>query len=582
MTTIILMCRNRAYRSFSIPNTNEDTVQAIIKLRYLKFIEIGTRVSDFMVFISCTRDNELNKNLKEVVKLGNLLKKQLAVLLAIILCIGAFTGCSGNTQENSSPASRVVKDELVVLLQSEPATLDPSKANNENIGNVNHFIADALFELNPDGTYSNILADNWELVDDTTLKVKLKEGIKFSDGSPLTAEDVLWNYIRASKQAVSKSQFMFLDAEKSQVIDDLNLTIKFNQPWAPFLNILASARGHIISKKAFEKMGEEAASRAPVGTGPYKLVEWVSGTHVKLTANENYWGGAPKMKNVILKFIEEPSARVIELETGAADIAFNIQGTDIERFNNIKGYHIEKGDSFRYYTLLLSMQEPLFQNKDVRYAMSYAIDKKALVSACTDDVGTPISTMGPPLVIEGMKEMEEIPYDIGKAKELMAQAGYPNGFEIDIHVEQNVLMQRLAEAIQSMWAEIGIKANVVSSPLATYDAQRKGKFQASIRDGTATEISNIWIIYESSFGSRLNGNDKWLDDKLLELKACYPDNPKRKELLDEIADYLYDIRFGYPFMVMPTVYAVSDQVEGFEFHPAAYYLNVKDWVAYTE
>jgi ABC-type transport system substrate-binding protein len=131
-----------------------------------------------------------------------------------------------------------------------------------------------------------------------------------------------------------------------------------------------------------------------------------------------------------------------------------------------------------------------------------------------------------------------------------------------------------------MWAEIGITANVEMSSLATYDAQNRGRFQASIRDGTAQEISNIWIIYESSFGSRVNGNDDLLDAKLMELRRYYPGDPKRAELLDKIADYLFDIRFSYPFMTTPAITAVSDKLAGFEFHPNPYYYEVWNWKLY--
>lgn len=513
-----------------------------------------------------------------------LLKKQLVIILAIVFCIVTLGGCSNSSSTTKDDSSTTkddnitTKDEIVVLLPGEPTTLDPAKTNVTDIGNVNAYTMEGLWYQEQDGTYSNRLVDKWEMADDKiTLKVKLKEGVKFSDGSPLTAEDVLWSYIRASQSPISKSNFAFLDAENSKVIDDLNLIIKFKQPWSLYMDTLAGYRGYISSKKAYETMGEAAATRTPVGVGPYKISEWVTGSYIKLAANEYYYGGAPKVKNITLKFIPEPTSRLIELETGAADIAYNIDAKDIARANNIKGYHVVKGDSLRYFLICLSMQEPLFQNKDVRYAMTYAIDKKTLVNACTDGVGTPISTMAPPLAKEGAKVMPEIPYDVEKAKQLLAKAGYPDGFSIDLHVEPRAEMQRLAEAVQGMWAGIGIKANIVSTPLATYDAQKKGKFQASIRDGNSRDIAQIWSIYEIAFGSRLNPNDKVLDDKLVELKKHYPGDPERDVLLDEIAQYLYDIRFSYPFMTMPTVYAVSDKIEGFKFHGTTYFIDPKGW-----
>ena len=513
-----------------------------------------------------------------------LLKKQLALVLALITICGiALSGCSGNNEQTSSGTqSRQAKDTLVVVLPAEPGTLDPSKANLEPIGNVLQFISDGLFQLNPDSTYSNVLAESYKMVDDTTLEIKLKAGVKFSDGTPLTAQDVIWNFTRDKKDPISASQFVFFDEVNSKATDDLNLVIKFTKKWAPWMDTMASLRGKIISQKAFEKIGADAGARAPVGTGPYKIQEWTQGTSIKLAANANYWGGTPKMNNVTLKFIQEPESRVIEAETGSADVIYGIPGSSTDRINKTNNFQVVKGDSYLYYLIALSMKEPLFQNKDVRYAMMNAIDKKALINSCTDGIGTPITTMGPPLAKEGMKAEPEIPYDVSKAKQLLAQAGYPNGFTIDLFVESDATMRKLAESVQSMWAAIGIKANVVVSALATYDAQHQGQFQASIRSGNAKDISNTWIIYESSFGSRLNGNDKVLDQKLLDLRGLYSGDPKRTALLDETADYIYNMRFSYPFMTMPTIYAVSKNVEGFKFYPMTMCLNVKDWVAYKK
>lgn len=505
----------------------------------------------------------------------------LALMLVMLMII--LSGCDKaeqQTQKESTPSEeKVAKDTITVLVQAEPPTLDPAYANNESIALVQQYIFENMFQLQPDGSLKEELIESYELVDDTTVKFKLRDGIKFSDGSKLTSEDILFTLKRNQESPVSQSQYNFINLEESTIEDELNYTLKFNMAWAPFSNTFCSGRGSIYSKAAFEEMGEEAFARNPIGTGPYKITNWVSGTQIELTRNDNYWGESPKTKNIVIKFVPESTTRVIELETGAADVAYFIEGSDIERVNAIDGYHIEQGDSYRYFTLLLSMQEPLFQDVRVREAMTLAIDKEALVKSSTNGVGVLINGYCPP-VMEGYMETQKFPYDVEKAKKLMAEAGYPDGFTIDLHVEPQPLYQRIAEAVQAMWSEIGINSNIVVSPLATYDAQKGGKFQASMRDGTASEISNVLIIYESSFGSRLNGNDKWLDDKLLELRTYYYGNPKREECLKEIYNYLDEKRYSYPFMVMPTVYGVSDKLEGFVFSPTAGNVDPKNWVIY--
>lgn len=519
------------------------------------------------------------------------MRRFLTLILAFALCVSLLAGCGGNgnngqTQEENIANSdsnvtdvRATKDTLTVVLSGEPPTLDPAKGNNNNIGIVNRFVLEALWDSTADGDYEYWLAEETSLEGDTTLHIKLKDDIYFSDGTQLTAEDVLWHYLRTAADPISTSQFGFIDPDKSYVVDDLNLVIEFKQAWAPYIPTFAAQRGLIPSKAHFEKVGEAEYARGPVGSGPYKVQEWVSGSYITLVPNEYYHGGEPNFKTITIKFIQESTARVIEMETGAADVVYDVQASDISRVEALDGYHIVQGDSYTYYILCLSMQEPLFQDINVRKALFYAIDQEALVNSSTDGTATVIHCFGPPLMKEGTKEYIK-PYDVEEAKRLLAEAGYPDGFTIDLHIEPSAIYSRLAGAIQSMWAEIGVTANIVESSLATYEAQNGGKFQASLRNGGATEPSGVWTIYESSFGSRLNGNDDWLDEKLLELRTYYSGDPAREELLEEISDHLDEINFSYPLMVTPTVYGVSDNLEGFEFAPVVMYCDVWNWVLY--
>ena len=515
------------------------------------------------------------------------MKKALATLLSAAMLLGLLSGCSGSGDTSGSDGSadastgeRTPKDTITIVINAEPETLDPAGANADPISIVLNFIMENLFEIGEDGELYCELLESYDFIDDTTLSFTLKQGVKFSTGVELTSEDVLWEFERLQSAPKSASHFSFIDIENSYIVDDYNFVLKFTQPWAPFSNTMSTGRGSIISKAAFEEMGETEFARMPVGTGPYKIVSWEPGIQIKLTRNEYYHGEPAKTENIVIKFISEPTARVIELETGSADIAYYIEGNDIDRVESIDGYHVEKGDSYRYFLICLSMQEPLFQDIRVRQAMCYAIDKEALVRTATNGVGTPINGYCP-TIMDGYIEEPAIPYDVELAKQLMAEAGYADGFTIDLHVQPESIYEKAAQIIQSFWKEIGIKVNIVSSALATYEAQHDGMFQASIRDGTATELSNVFIIYESSFGSRMNGNDPVLDQMLLDLRTYYYGDPERDAFVQEITDYLYEMRFSYPFMVMPTVYGVSDNLEGFVFYPAEDHMgNFTNWVAY--
>lgn len=533
------------------------------------------------------------------------MKSKLALLLALMLLVSVFFGCQATqqpdpTQAGNQPSTgdntqtptpdssnagdntdRVAKDTITIVTESEPETLDPASANTDAIALTLGMIGDHLFDLQADGSITlGGICESYEQIDDVTVKFVLKEGVKFSDGTDLTSEDILWELSRLKEAPCSASNFAFVNAEESEIVDDRTIIVKFNQAWAPYQNTLSTGRGTIVSKAAFEAMGEADFSRAPVTTGPYKVAEWIPGTSITLTRNEYYWGEPAKTENIVIKFIPEATSRVIELETGAADIAYYIEGNDVARVDALDGYHVESGDAYRYLVVTFSMQDAILKDARVRQALCYAIDQELLVEASSDGLGTAITGFcSTPAA--GYKALDPWPYDVEKAKSLLAEAGYADGFTIDLHVEPISLYEKAAEIIQSMWAEVGVTANIVSSALATYDAQHNGQFQACIRDSTASEISNMLIIYESSFGSRIQGNDDWLDGKLLELRTYYYDDPQRTTCLDEIYTYLNEQRYSYPYMNMPINYAVSDKLEGFEFHPAIDHMkHITDWVVY--
>ncbi|MDR1979306.1 MAG: ABC transporter substrate-binding protein [Synergistaceae bacterium] len=492
-----------------------------------------------------------------------------------IVALFAFLAVMTFGIKESVAAEGDYKDTMILVTAVETSTLDPRMGNSAQNSIPMEFIYDNLVKLDRDtGDVIPVLAVSWDFIDPTHLRMNLRKDVKFSNGDPFTAEDVYYCFRRAKDHSTSKSTMSWLDIENTKVIDDHTIILAMYAPYSPVFYVLANGRTYIASKKAMEAMGEDAHARNPVGTGPYKLVEWKSGTSMSFTRNENYWDTPAVTKNLILNIVPEASGRVIELETGNADFAYYIEASDIARVKSIEGFHIEQGDTERYFLVTLSMEEPLFQKKEVRYALSLAIDKPALVDACFDGAANVLTGIYSPIIL-GFKEYGVMPYDVEKAKQLLAEAGYPDGFKIELHVLPTTQFQRLAEAVQAMWAQIGVQAEIVTSELATYEAQKGGKFQAAIRDGNAAEVSNILIIYEISFGSRLQPNDKVLDGMLQEVKTIYDKETKIKKL-HEIEDYIYDMRYSIPFATVPAIYGVSDKLEGFKFN-IPYELRVAKW-----
>lgn len=513
------------------------------------------------------------------------MKRFLSFSLIIVLTLGLLTGCGGNDkaktdtpkeQSNGNTEKGAVKDKVVVVSEMEPDTLDPRRGNGVTNNIIMNLIYDSLVGEDADFNPVPRLATEWEFVDDTHVRFKLRDDVVFANGSKFTSEDVIYSLERTKHDSTSASTMSWYDEANSVAEDDYTVVLAMHHPYAPIFSVLAGGRCWIGDKDTMEEMGEDAHARAPIGTGPYKLKDWVSGSSLLLEANENYWDEPAKTEFFELRVIPEATNRVIELETGAADIAFYIDGTDIDRVNSIEGYHIEQGLSEKYYLITMAMDNELLSDEKIRYALSYAIDLDGLVDGAFDGTAHKMNGVYPSIV-EGWKDKGGWEYNPEKAKELLAEAGYPDGFDIELHILPGTEYQRMAQIVQAYWQAIGVNARIEQSELATREAQ--GPWETSIRTATASEISNILIIYEKAFGSRLAPNDEHLEAMLQELKTLY-EQEDRDKLLAEIQDYIYEIRYSIPFAEVDTIIGVSDKVENYVFTPKIQFQNVKDWVVY--
>lgn len=506
------------------------------------------------------------------------MKRYLAIGLMVLIIASLLSGCGNNTTTpGDDSGSSEIKDTLVMVTVAEADTLDPRRGNSAQNNIPLKLIYDSLFRMTPDGKIEPALAESYEFIDDTHLKINLRKDVKFSNGYDLTAEDVYYCFARTKEDSTSISTMSWLDIENTVVEDPHTIILAMYEPYSPALYVLTGGRTWIGSKQAMEEMGEAAYALKPIGTGAYTLESWETGSQMVFKANPTHWRGKPPTENMILKIVPEAASRVIELETGAADFAFYIEGSDVSRVEELDGYHVEQKDSERYFFVTLSMEEELFKDKRVREALSYAIDKKALVDSTFDGIGKQLTGIYSPIV-QGFKDFgdEYMPYDLEKAKALMEEAGYADGFEIELQVNPITIFQKQAEVVQDMWSKINVKVNIVPVALATYEAQNNGQWQASIRDGNATEVSNILIVYEKAFGSRLQPNDDVLDDMLQKLKKIY-DEDEKNEYLQEIQQYIYDMRYSIPFAYVPNIYGVSDKLQNLQVSGTPYNLNIADW-----
>ena len=436
-------------------------------------------------------------------------------------------------------------------------------------------IGDHLFDLQADGSITlGGICESYEQIDDVTVKFVLKEGVKFSDGTDLTSEDILWELSRLKEAPRSASNFAFVNAEESEIVDDRTIIVKFNQAWAPYQNTLSTGRGTIVSKAAFEAMGEADFSRAPVTTGPYKVAEWIPGTSITLTRNEYYWGEPAKTENIVIKFIPEATSRVIELETGAADIAYYIEGNDVARVDALDGYHVESGDAYRYLVVTFSMQDAILKDARVRQALCYAANRQEVLDMIADGKGTIIgSSMFPAFGKYYVPELSErYNQDIEKAKELLKEAGYPDGFELTITVPNNYQQHiDTAQVLVEQLKAIGVTAKIQQVEWDSWlsDVYADRKFQSTVVGVDAAYLSGRALLERFTSTSSKNfinySNEEY--DKLYQQVKTSTDEEEQVELYKKMETLLCDDAANLYIEDMACEVALRSDFAGYQFYP---------------
>lgn len=473
-------------------------------------------------------------------------------------------------QSASATGEKVPADTLRVILNSEPSNIDPHNNTRLTSWAVQEEIFDKLVTKDENGEILPDVATKWEQIDDKTWRFYLRDDVTFHDGSKLTAEDVVFSLKRACAASGSQTFFINFDADNIKAVDDYTVDVGTKQPFAAVLNYLASARGAILSKAAVESMGDEAYGRAPIGSGPFKVTSWTTGDSIVLTRNEEYWGEKPSYTTLQFRFITEASNRAIELETGGADIVYNVVANDAERLKSSSDVNIVSGPAYQFVYVSFNMSDETLSNEKLREALTTAIDIPSLVSAIYGD-GAQVadSYMSPNIAAHA--SMPAKTYDLEKAKELIAEAGYPDGLELTIKLAEDSNFSAMAEIVQAMWAEIGVTTNIESMEQATYLEQANaGEVQVAMASTNAVsgDPDNALMIWRTTAVNAIQPSDPKIDD-FLNAGGAEFDTTKRAEIYKEAQQYLWDKNYCIPICFPNVTYGTSNKVENFECDPGS-------------
>src|SRR5574341_47448 len=359
---------------------------------------------------------------------------------------------------------------LVYGAGSDPDSLDPANTDSnpgEAIGRMmNNFLVrfDAKMNLVPD------LATSWtQSKDGLTWTFTLRKGVKFHDGTPFNAEVVKYNFDRfLGPEKPLKSSLHTPIIQSVEVVDEYTVKFTLKVPYAFFLNNLAHSATAMVSPTAHKKWGKDLTLH-PVGTGPFKFVEWVRGDRIVLERNDEYYEGKPRLDKIIVRTVREDSARVLGLEAGDYDLIVRIPPEEVPRLMREGKVRIYAEQSNRALRIAFNETKKPFDDARVRQALNYAVDKESIVKNIYQGLGAVIPTMVGPLNT-GYAAVKGYPFDPAKAKKLLAEAGFPNGFKTTLWTPQGRYLKdfELAQAVQQQLAAVGIEAKLETFEWGNY------------------------------------------------------------------------------------------------------------------
>lgn len=382
-------------------------------------------------------------------------------LFSLVLVAGlALAGCGGGQSSTGGGSAASGKGNVLTVAQNADAvTLDPHKTNDHSSANVTEQIYNTLVDLTPDIKIKPSLAESWKQVNDTTWEFKLRKGVKFHNGEELKASDVKFTFDRLlDKKTAAPGAFVLNPVKETKVVDDYTVQIITNQPFAPILYNLTHVATSILNEKAVKEGGDNYGLH-PVGTGPFKFVKWDKNSQIELAKNNDYFEGPAKLDKIVYRIIPESATALAEIRTGGVDMVMELPPEQVKQLESGQDVKVDKAPGFAVKYLSFDTREKPFNDPRVRQAINYAINKDEVVKGAYSGLATVANGPLSPAVNGAKKDLPGYGNDLEKAKQLLAEAGYPNGFESTLYLSNADLDKKIATITQAQLGKIGIKLN---------------------------------------------------------------------------------------------------------------------------
>lgn len=505
--------------------------------------------------------------------------------LAILVSCGKDPATNPKTPGGNAPGGGEV---LVYARGADSELLDPQDTTSGESVKVTTQVFETLVEFAEDSSkVVPALATKWSSDDGKTWTFELRQGVVFHDGTPFDANAVVFslNRLRDPKDP-NRHGGKFEYQSNYEVIEEVRadgpytVIIRLKTPFAPFLANLAMFPASIVSPAAVGKYGPDFG-RNPVGTGPFRFEKWVPKEKIVLARNNAYWGGKARVDKIVFKVVPENSARLLDLRNGEAHIMDGVNSADLGEIGNDAGLVALEAPGMNFGYLAMNNEKPPFDDKKVRQAVAFAVNKKRLVDLVTFGHGQVAVNPIPPTVWGYNDAVQDRAQDIEKAKALLAAAGHPNGIDVELWAMGNprpympepkkvvaVLMEDLGKA--------GIRVKAVENEWNTHlDATRNGRHQMCLLgwitdNGDPDNFLNELLSSKKAVAGTASNvsffrNAKY--DELMERAQVVTNEAERARLYKEAQLLLHEEVPMIPLLYMPEACAMRKNVKGYTLHP---------------
>lgn len=508
-------------------------------------------------------------------------KPRVIVVAAVAGMLALVTACSGSGESSGS------SDTLTLANAVKVDNIDPgaNPAANETIW-LEQNLWSRLVKPSADATeVEPALAKSWDISDDELTYTFHLRSAKFSDGSPITADDVAYSINRARANPTAWG-FLVTAVKSITAPDSSTVVVKLAEPHAPLLADLAIYAFGVIPEKSVKAAGSNGTGEDPTGTyftetpivtsGPFYVASYEPNSEVVLKANKYFWGDKPRVNTLNIKVIPNDNDRVLALQSGDVDVIENPPVSQRDQINANPNLAVDYFNSTRVDMLLMNNKNKYLSNIKVRHAIRYALDMETMNDFAYKGKAVIGTSPMPYKMLYWNDNLKPWPRDVDMAKQLLADAGYPNGFSLDlITVSGDTIQEAKAVSIQDSLKEIGINVEISSYELQTaYNNEDKPDYDMGFRYWTndiidPDEVASFLISPASA--SNLTNWENPEVAKLVVQARKEGDKGKRAKLYDEVQQLQYEQMPFIPLLYPPFSYARGEWVDGFEVSPLGTY-----------